>query len=379
MLHKPDENTRQTILFVYLGRFGALGRFTLELADAAASFPEPFAQFVVSANNDIVTQAAARGLSVRSVETFSRPTPLALTSGYLRARRQFIAHLDVVKPQVVVNLMAHVWSPLLTAVAQARGVRVLTVVHDAVAHPGDPTARINQWLLREARRADGIVTLSEAVAHSLADRKFATDKDINVLFHPDLRFGAKGTPRTWAGDRPLRLLFFGRIMAYKGLDLLVEAVEDLRQAGVPVELAVAGSGEIGARTRAMLNSLGAEVINRWIGDEEITPLLERFDAVACAHIEASQSGVAATAFAHAMPVIAMPTGGIVEQVVDGETGVLAKEASRQALSAAIARLAQTPELYNSISAKLVSSAPTRSMRAFLKDISQVALRQSALR
>ena len=371
----PDAAARPPILlFMYLGRFGALGRFTLELADAAAATAEIEAHFLASANNDLVKTAASSGIAVRTLDTFARPTPLALITGYRRARRQFLAQLDAVQPMAVVNLMAHVWSPFLTRAAQARGVRVLTVVHDAVPHPGDRTARLNRWLLREARHADRIVTLSHAVARSLVAQGYGTQRGIDVLFHPDLRFAAPGAARNWAGNRPLRVLFLGRIMAYKGLDILVDAIGYLRSQGRAVELGVAGSGDICARTRNALDRVGAEVINRWIDDDEITPLLARYDAVACAHVEASQSGVAATAFAHAMPVIAMPTGGIVEQVIDGETGVLATQVSREALATAIARLADSPALYNAISAKLAASASQRSMGAFLKAICQAAVR-----
>lgn len=368
------EDLRQTLLFMYLGRFGALGRFTLELAEAASRTGRSQSHFLISASNDIAREAATAHVDVRTLDTFARPTPLALVAGYGRARRQFISCLDTVKPQAIINLMAHVWTPMLAGVAKKRGIRVLTVVHDAVPHPGDPTARLNRWLLREARTADRVVTLSRSVARSLEVQGYCSKDRIDVLFHPDLRFGASGLARNWSGNRPLRVLFFGRIMTYKGLDLLVEAVGDLRRAGVGVDLGVAGSGNIAAKTRATLQRMGADVINRWIGDDEITPLLSRYDAIACAHIEASQSGVAATAFAHAMPVIAMPSGGIVEQVIEGETGVLAPEASCAGLGAAIARLAQSPQLYNAISAKLAASAPTRSMQAFLDQIAAAAAR-----
>lgn len=375
MQHMPDAAVRPPVLlFMYLGRFGALGRFTLELAEAAAETAEIEAHFLASANNDLVKVAASSGIAVRTLDTFARPTPLALIAGYRRARSQFLAQLDAVQPMAVVNLMAHVWSPFLTRAAQARGVRVLTIVHDAVPHPGDPTARLNRWLLREARHADRIVTLSRSVARSLMEQGYGAQCGIDVLFHPDLRFATPSLARKWTGDHPLRVLFLGRIMAYKGLDLLVEAVEDLRSQGRTVELGVAGSGDICMRTRNALDRVGAEVINRWIDDDEITPLLARYDAVACAHVEASQSGIAATAFAHAMPVIAMPTGGIVEQVIDGETGVLAAQVSREALGAAIARLSDSPELYNAISAKLAASASTRSMDAFLRSICHAAVR-----
>jgi len=369
-----DVAAQPVLLFMYLGRFGALGQFTLELAQAAAQNQQLNAQFLLSANNDIAKEASSSAVVMHTLETFARPTPLSLTVRFPRARRKYLELLDDVRPAAVINLMAHVWSPLLMSATQNRGLRTISVVHDAVPHPGDPTARLNRWLMREARSADRVVTLSRSVAHSLTERGVRGQQDIDVLFHPDLRFGATGSARTWQGERPLKILFFGRIMAYKGLDVLVEAISDLRSAGHPIELGVAGSGEIAASTRAGLDRLNAEVINRWIGDDEITPLLARYDAVACAHVEASQSGVAATAFAHAMPVIAMPTGGIVEQVIEGKTGVLAEHVSKDALGEAILRLALAPQYYNAISASLVATASTRAMGEFLQRISQVAMK-----
>jgi glycosyltransferase involved in cell wall biosynthesis len=74
-----------------------------------------------------------------------------------------------------------------------------------------------------------------------------------------------------------------------------------------------------------------------------------------------------------MPVVALPTGGIVEQVKNKETGILASCVTPSALADAIAQLAKTPGLYDSISRNLASTAPHRSMSHFLDRISGVAL------
>lgn len=84
---------------------------------------------------------------------------------------------------------------------------------------------------------------------------------------------------------------------------------------IPVANGRYGAGNIGDE-RSRLAALRADVINRWVSDHEVGPLFARYDAVALSHIEASQSGVAATAFGNRMPVVAVPAGGLVEQVVD---------------------------------------------------------------
>ena len=342
---------RPIILFMYLGRFGALGRFTYELAEAAQTATDFDLRFLVSSHNEDAgaLQSAVPGLL--TLPTFHRPTPQALLLGYFQARRELAAILDRVRPAAVVNLMPHVWSPLLAGMVKRRGCRFISVIHDAVPHPGDNTAYLTRWLLRDAYTADRIVTLSDAVTGTLLAQGRTAPQHISTLFHPDLKFASSGQVRRRREGEPLRVLFFGRIMAYKGLEVYTEAVARLREQGFAVEPGVAGSGRIPAETRELLHRLGAEVENSWIPNEKITGILDRYDSIVCAHLEASQSGVAATAFGHAMPVVALPTGGNpVSLLMPG-----------------------TPGLYESISRNLARTAPHRSMSHFLDRITGVAL------
>lgn len=360
---------------MYLGRFGALGRFTYELAEAAGDPRYARARFLISSNNENAVDLAGRFANVRTIATFDKATPAALALGYFTARRQFAAILEDMRPAAVVNLMPHVWTPLLSKTVEAKGCRFVPVIHDAVPHPGDSTARLTRWLLRDVYRADCIVTLSRSVAQSLAGQGYGNTRTIVPLFHPDLSYDSPITPHRLRPGEPLRLLFFGRIMSYKGLDLLAEAVAAALTHGARVSLGVYGSGHIAPDTRALLQKLDAEVENRWIADNEINGIFSRFDAVVCSHVEASQSGVAAAAFGHALPVIAFPTGGIAEQVIEGQTGVLAAAPDVNALADAIARLASTPHLYDNISHHLAATAPQRSMARFLDGLTRAALSQ----
>ena len=98
----------------------------------------------------------------------------------------------------------------------------------------------------------------------------------------------------------------------------------LRREGLRFHIAVIGEGDLGP-LRARLEARGAEIDKRWIGHSEVPGIMARADAVVLPSIEASQSGVAATALGHGVPVIATPAGGVVEQVRDGETGLLGSQ------------------------------------------------------
>lgn len=50
------KSERIPLLFLYLGRRGALGRFTLELAPAVERMPDIKATFALSSGNDIVRE-----------------------------------------------------------------------------------------------------------------------------------------------------------------------------------------------------------------------------------------------------------------------------------------------------------------------------------
>lgn len=356
-----------SVLFLYLGRRGALGRFTLELAEAAQRNTSIRPIFAVSRMNPIAPEFVGRG-PLLLLDTFERTFSLETVKNFLALRRCLLETIAAVRPPVaVVTLMPHVWTPLLARSIRSAGAKYVTIIHDAVAHPGDPTAVLTPWLRSEASVADVVVTLSRAVAEQLLGQGRVAGQKLLPLFHPDLSYDGHAGPRERKPDTPFRVLFLGRIMKYKGLSLLVEAIELLKAQGVDVHLGVAGSGDI-EDMRSRLAGVRAEVINRWLEDHEIAPLLARYDAIALSHVEASQSGVAATAFGNFVPVIGMPVGGIAEQVIDGKTGVLAKQPTSVAFADAIRRLADDGMFYARIASNLSATRTARSMDEFLQQL-----------
>jgi glycosyltransferase involved in cell wall biosynthesis len=312
------------------------------------------------------------GEHLLKLDTFSiRPLP-ELVVNFRAARSALLAHLVRNGIGAVITLMPHVWTPLLAPAIKKLGILYLSVAHDAAPHPGDPTGILTPWLLRDTKHADMVITLSKAVADRLVASCRVPAARIACLFHPDLHYGSTlGVRRRSVGD-PLRLLFFGRVLKYKGLPLLIDVVEKLRAEGLCVHLGVAGAGNLGSERRR-LEALQAEVINRWIDDCEVGPLLARYDAVALSHVEASQSGVASAAFGSRMPVVAMPVGGLAEQVVDGRTGVLALRPSHEFLADAIRKLALDTALFNSISDSLAATAADRSMQRFVAELANLVV------
>ena len=357
------------LVFLYLGRRG-ISRLALNLARCVADISEVKATFCISRQNELFSEFAQLRPMVLGVDTFTRGIGAA---GRLYRIpficRELVRTVAVERSVAVVNLMPHVWTPLIAPVIRARGCKYVTIVHDAVPHPGDPTSFVRNWTSREARNADVVITLSRAVSDTLLARTRIAHQKVVTLFHPDLEFGY-ASPRQRPSS-PFRVLFFGRILPYKGLSILVEALELLRRGGLQVELGVYGEGDL-SLIRNRLTALGSEVVNRWIGDGEVGSVLSRFDAVVVSHSEASQSGVAAAALGSGLPVIASPVGGLVEQIVDGENGVLARTPDASGLAEAIRRLASDTNLYETARKRILETHPERSMGRFAEDVCTAA-------
>ena len=139
------------------------------------------------------------------------------------------------------------WLNLLPFLIGRRPVTI--TVHDAQTHPGDtessvlPSFAIEQFYQRGTR----LIVHGESIRKELAERSGRSPDVIDLVPHVALhRYGEiarrKGLkPRP--SDETRRLLFFGRVMAYKGLDVLLRATAAARQKAMPsLELVVAGRG-----------------------------------------------------------------------------------------------------------------------------------------
>src|SRR6202034_2405521 len=97
-----------------------------------------------------------------------------------------------------------------------------------------------------------------------------------LLSHPPVAFEVP--PRPAGAEGTLRLLTFGRLLPYKGPDLLAEALALLRP--VPgLVVRVVGSGPESATLAAFRALPGVTVENRWEPEDEVGCLLGWSDAL----------------------------------------------------------------------------------------------------
>jgi glycosyltransferase involved in cell wall biosynthesis len=135
-------------------------------------------------------------------------------------------------------------------------------------------------------------------------------------------------------DVPVTLMF-GQLRSDKGLGDLVAALEQ-----VPELHLLIGGQDIGglAEVSQRLQTLAGRVTVRegFLDMSQAAELFAAADTVALPYRAASQSGVLLLAYGFARPVIIYPVGGMVEAVIDGETGWICAQPDVDSLVAALA-------------------------------------------
>jgi glycosyltransferase involved in cell wall biosynthesis len=363
----------KNVMFLYWGRRG-LSQFSSEVALAAAQDPGFRVTMSVSAQNEELELFSTFGQSLMTMDLFERGIGALIGLWRIPGLRRMLAkRLRDDRIEAIVTLMPHVWLPLVANVGKRLGVRQYLMVHDAVAHPGDPTGLVNGLKLRGIAHADRIITLSSAVTNQLVSSGKVDAKRISTLFHPHLMSATRRPAEPvspFGGNAAGRLLFMGRIQAYKGLPLLIDTLEYLGVGGLKFELTVMGEGSVGVEP-ARLTNLSATVVNRWLTAAEIAEALDSHDVIILPYLEASQSGIVAMAHGRGVPVIVTPVGGLQEQVVDGVTGVVADAVTPQALGAAIRRIFETPGLLESIRRNIDEGASHRDAASFVRSLHDI--------
>jgi glycosyltransferase involved in cell wall biosynthesis len=358
-------------MFHSWGRRGAAQQLALEVARAALAEPEIATTISVSRQGELFGAFKEFGSALVAFDTFSSNLG-ALSSSWRipLIRRRMYDELRGRRIEAVIDLMPHVWSPFVTTVIRRAGALYVPIVHDANPHPGDRTGWANWLIGRSTANADLVITLSDAVARKLLSSGRVERPKLRTLFLPDLSYLGRRAGHGCQRSTPKRLLFLGRIIKYKGLSLLLDALEILRQENVPVTLGVFGEGDIG-EDLPRLQRFDAEVVNRWLTSDEIANILARFDAVVLPYLEASQSGVAATAFGAGLPVVATPVGALVEQVMNGHNGILAQSCSAVDLALAIRRLVLDAPLYDRLCSNIAADWEERSTRRFVRSCAEI--------
>jgi glycosyltransferase involved in cell wall biosynthesis len=272
----------------------------------------------------------------------SNPWFLFNLTRLIRRERPSLIHL-LSNTTLWLNFAAPFWRPI----------PMLTTIHDLALHPGDiETSVLPRWSTDLiVRQSDHVVVHGEGLRRIAVDRYSKSPDHVHVLSHPAIVRYTELAHREKLVRRPedgtFRILMFGRIFAYKGLEQLIRAEAVLKDVLPEMRLTIAGRGDDPWTFRPLMGRPERYDIRRgYIEDADVAQLFLDADVVVLPYVEASQSGVLNLAAAFGKPVIVTDVGELRASVEPNGLGLVVPPGDPERLARAIRILAESATLRN---------------------------------
>lgn len=274
--------------------------------------------------------------------------------GIYRGARQF--HADVIHVQETTD-------PFANGLLARLDVPIVLTVHDPVPHIGEKLPQYQRntpQRLALRRRAEWIITHGHDVREQLLKVQPELSPDrVSVILHGGIDYMRRWL-RPEYEEKQGSILFFGRINAYKGLGVLVEAWKQIRQECPNARLVIAGKGYDLPNYRNMLIADDrCEMIEEVIPTQEVVRLYAEASVVVLPYLEATQSGPLAIAVALGKPVVATEVGGLPDLIDRDRSGLIVPPKDPKAFAEAVIRVLKDDDLRKRLSEGTVHVSQTR--------------------
>jgi glycosyltransferase involved in cell wall biosynthesis len=232
-----------------------------------------------------------------------------------------------------------VLGPLNSGLGLPEGFRSVMRADAGWLYPVRHFARIVDALVGSTRRAAAILVATKSTLSAVPARY--RERCVQMLENGvELsRFTAVPWPEPPGEGRPLRVLFVGRLVPFKCVDYLLEAVSRVKGV-VPVELRVVGDGPMATEWKSLADSLGLSSNVTFTGArslDEVSAEMRDCHVFVLPSVRESGGGVLLEAMASARPVAGVAFGGPAE-IVDGAVGCSLPADGPESLVAALAQL-----------------------------------------
>lgn len=222
--------------------------------------------------------------------------------------------------------------------------------------------------------AAALVVVSRAMERRLLELGAPPERLHCLPYGVDLRRFARGTPAA----APPQFLAVGRFVEKKGPHLTLLAFARVRAACPDARLVMVGDGPLLGPCRQLAAALGIADAVQFLGPRahgEVARLMGAARAFVQHSQTASDGDAEGTpvaileAAAAGLPVVATRHGGIVDAVVEGETGLLVDEGDVAAMAERMRALAEAPEL----AARLGRAARARAEAHYSQEVALARL------
>ena len=153
---------------------------------------------------------------------------------------QNVRRLRAYKPDVVHFQHGHLYFNL--ALALLKKFPLVVTIHDPRHHLGDHVSRLTPQAVMDYgfNKANHVIVHGSDLKPVVVNELSFQEQQVHVIPHVAIGERATDTPCIEDGDR---LLFFGRIWEYKGLDYLIQAEPKISAEFPDLRIVIAGRGE----------------------------------------------------------------------------------------------------------------------------------------
>ncbi len=336
------------------------------------NFTVQYPAFLFPGKSQTTNEPAPEGIRIERKLHSMNPLNWIRTGRMLRKEKP-----DCIIVRFWLPLMGPAFGTVLRLVKKNRHTRIIAITDNIRPHEKRPFDTVFTRYFLKVPHA--FVCMSEKVKQDLLS--FRLSQPVTLLDHPLYdNFGAavdkrEARSRLGLGESDKVLLFFGFIRRYKGLDILLQAMQLLEEE--PIKLVVAGEFyEDPALYSQWLQPMQASgrllLRNDFIANDEVKYYFCAADGVVQPYRNATQSGVTPLAYHFEKPMIVTRVGGLPDYVKDGETGIVT-EPDPQALAAAIRRFFSLGESH--FKSQLRTEKQRFSWRNFCTALVQLAIPQ----
>ncbi len=255
---------------------------------------------------------------------------------------RLIRAIHRLKPDFIHFLSPHPWNiPLATALYKKY--RLIHTIHEPLPHAKHKHASLivlfNKWFVRQFFEA----VVVHGKLHVRTMNGWMNKTKIHVLPLPSI---ANPAPRPLRPNR--NLLFFGMIEPYKGLHILLSALEILQNEGCEFHFTLAGKGDLQSYREQLEKIRNKTLHNRHIDEKDVNAFFENAHFVVLPYSYSSQSGIIPISYSNGRPVIVTNVGAFPEVVIPGKTGIIVEKDNPAMLADAIKTLLDNPALAQSM-------------------------------
>lgn len=224
-----------------------------------------------------------------------------------------------------------------------RSSKILLTVHDPLPHSGNDAASAKKFrMLQKLTRklANQVAVHGEFCREQLLLAGGVDDEKITVTTHGSLMVC---DPSLRPPPSPRTFIMFGRMERYKGLHVLLQAIDVLLKREENFKIKIMGRGdELDKQQYEFSRIPQCEVFNRFIPPLELMGHICSAGIALLPYLDATQSGVLSSVLGNARTAITSDVGGFRDLIQDGRNGRLVPAGNVLALAEAMEDLLARP-------------------------------------